>query len=92
MEPDREERVMVSEDSESVKSLVCRLAAHYDADSARRGGSGWMADRRQAQIIVCAEVLRILRGDVRTLEQLADVVPLTPTEVEAIAHGLSPDA
>lgn len=83
---------LVATAAERIKELqefVGLLAAYYDADSARRGGTGKMAARRQAQIIALTEVNRILDGRKEVLDWLRerDLVPLDWRELEEIATG-----
>lgn len=75
-----------------LEEFIGHYAAYLDADSARRGGTGVMAERRQAQIIVLAEVLRFLNGDKRAFDSISlrDMVPLTPDEIEDIALNKTP--
>lgn len=73
-----------------VEELVGLMAAFYQADGAMNATDSRHA-RRDAQTIVCAEILRLLDGDTRTLSGLRDrgLVPLTLADLPKRLGGTS---
>lgn len=62
-----------AQSSIDVRDFIGRAIAYYQSSNART----MLAERRDAQILTLAEVLRFMEGDVRMSDQLAGLVPLT---------------
>ncbi len=56
-----------------LRDFIGRAIAYYQTSNARM----MLAERRDAQTLVLAEVLRFMEGDVWMSDQLAGLVPLT---------------
>ncbi len=67
-------------DSELLQDFIGRQIGYYQSD-------GYMGERRDAQTIALAEVLRFIDGDKRMSEQLADYVPLTLADLPSRLGG-----
>jgi hypothetical protein len=64
--------------AESLRSFLLSYAGYLDA----RQGERW-----RAQIIVLANLLNFINGDMKMFADLQDFIPLTETELLYVAHG-----